>query len=141
MSKTNDTVETIAARTGTFYAKGERKTITYAIYAFSAPELHRFVSRLDRQTGGSRGAAVATLDRLGYTYHGGALWKPPIGCAPDFSVVDYKSMLTHLLDRMGINGTESESEAVALLHWLGCSVESIADMRALMVHSPPVAPA
>lgn len=30
----------------------------------------------------ARGAAVATLERLGYTYHGGELWKPPLGKRP-----------------------------------------------------------
>src|SRR5262245_11717549 len=29
-------------------------------------------------------AAIRTLENLGYTYHGGELWKPPLGEAPDF---------------------------------------------------------
>ena len=27
-------------------------------------------------------AAVRTLERMGYTYHDGELWKPPLGAAP-----------------------------------------------------------
>lgn len=33
-------------------------------------------------------AAVATLQNLGYTYQGGILWKPPLGKAPDFNMLD-----------------------------------------------------
>lgn len=33
-------------------------------------------------------SAVKTLEQLGYTYHGGELWKPPLGKAPDFSLID-----------------------------------------------------
>ena len=33
-------------------------------------------------------AAIATLERMGYTYHGGELWKPPLGKAPDFDLID-----------------------------------------------------
>ena len=33
-------------------------------------------------------AAVATLEHLGYTYHGGEMWKPPLGPAPNFSLID-----------------------------------------------------
>jgi hypothetical protein len=29
-------------------------------------------------------AAVRTLESLGYTYHGGELWKPPLGNCPTF---------------------------------------------------------
>lgn len=29
-------------------------------------------------------AAVKTLEMSGYTYHGGELWKPPLGKAPDY---------------------------------------------------------
>lgn len=33
-------------------------------------------------------AAIATLEHLGYTYHGGEMWKPPLGPAPNFSLID-----------------------------------------------------
>lgn len=33
-------------------------------------------------------AAVATLEHLGYTHEGGNLWKPPLGKAPDFNMLD-----------------------------------------------------
>lgn len=33
-------------------------------------------------------AAVATLEALGYTHEGGNLWKPPLGKAPDFNLLD-----------------------------------------------------
>jgi|GEM_PF-2090464 len=33
-------------------------------------------------------AAVATLENLGYTHEGGSLWKPPLGKAPDFNMLD-----------------------------------------------------
>ena len=33
-------------------------------------------------------AACATLQRLGYTYHGGEQWKPPLGTPPDFTLID-----------------------------------------------------
>lgn len=29
-------------------------------------------------------AALATLKHLGYTYHGGEQWKPPLGSPPKF---------------------------------------------------------
>ncbi|TDS74374.1 hypothetical protein [Comamonas sp. JUb58] len=33
-------------------------------------------------------AAIATLENLGYTHTGGMLWKPPLGQAPDFNMLD-----------------------------------------------------
>lgn len=33
-------------------------------------------------------AAHNTLEQMGYTYSGGSLWKPPIGQAPDFNLID-----------------------------------------------------
>lgn len=33
-------------------------------------------------------AAILTLQGKGYTYHGGQLWKPPIGNKPDFDLLD-----------------------------------------------------
>ncbi|MFA9287405.1 hypothetical protein ACCQ08_21675 [Comamonas sp. SY3] len=33
-------------------------------------------------------AAIATLENLGYTHEGGILWKPPLGKAPDFNLLD-----------------------------------------------------
>ncbi|TDS70445.1 hypothetical protein [Comamonas sp. JUb58] len=33
-------------------------------------------------------AAIATLENLGYTHEGGSLWKPPLGKAPDFNMLD-----------------------------------------------------
>ena len=32
----------------------------------------------------AKDAAVKTLERLGYTYHGGEQWKPSLGEKPDF---------------------------------------------------------
>lgn len=36
-------------------------------------------------------AAIATLTSLGYTWIGGEQWKPPIGKAPDFNLLDAKN--------------------------------------------------
>lgn len=37
---------------------------------------------------GESAAAIATLKGLGYTHHGGQLWKPPVGQAPRFALID-----------------------------------------------------
>jgi hypothetical protein len=40
---------------------------------------------------GAAGAAVAAIETLnakGYTYHGAAQWKPPLGNKPDFDLID-----------------------------------------------------
>ena len=34
-------------------------------------------------------AAIRTLERKGYTYQGGELWKPPLGKQPSFVMLDY----------------------------------------------------
>jgi hypothetical protein len=45
-------------------------------------------------------AAVKTLDRLGYTYHDGEMWKPPLGKAPAFSAPDLlDAAAKHMRDR------------------------------------------
>lgn len=49
-------------------------------------------------------AAVSTLERLGYTYCGGEQWKPPLGQAPDFGLVNAQ--------RARIAELEAELEAV-----------------------------
>lgn len=36
-------------------------------------------------------AAIRTLERKGYTYHGGIEWKPPLGPAPDFNLLAAKN--------------------------------------------------
>ncbi|POA45579.1 hypothetical protein C1893_23270 [Pseudomonas sp. MPR-ANC1] len=33
-------------------------------------------------------AAIKTLQAKGYTYNGAELWKPPVGAAPDFNLID-----------------------------------------------------
>lgn len=33
-------------------------------------------------------AAIRTLEAKGYTYNGAELWKPPVGAAPDFNLID-----------------------------------------------------
>lgn len=40
---------------------------------------------------GMAAAALKTLEHLGYTWVGGEQWKPPIGKAPDFSLLDAKN--------------------------------------------------
>ena len=35
-------------------------------------------------------AATRTLEHLGYTYHGGELWKPPVGKPPNFDLLSAK---------------------------------------------------
>lgn len=35
-------------------------------------------------------AAIKTLEQLGYTYHGGGQWKPPLGSPPDYIVAEKK---------------------------------------------------
>ncbi|SFB20157.1 hypothetical protein [Azotobacter beijerinckii] len=37
-----------------------------------------------------RNAARATLEQLGYTYHGGEQWKPPLGPRPNFDLLDLR---------------------------------------------------
>ena len=32
-------------------------------------------------------AAVKTLENKGYTYHGGEIWKPPLGKPPNFKLI------------------------------------------------------
>ena len=45
-------------------------------------------------------AAVLTLEKLNYTYHGGQLWKPPIGQKPDW-VDEDKAVQARELDGSG----------------------------------------
>lgn len=55
-------------------------------------------------------SAVATLKRLGYTDCGGELWKPPIGNAPDFNLLDAANAqiaeLQSQLSAIGAGGVE-----------------------------------
>lgn len=55
--------------------------------------------------------AVATLKRLGYTDCGGELWKPPIGNAPDFNLLDAANAqiaeLQAQLSAIGAGGVEA----------------------------------
>lgn len=43
-------------------------------------------------------AAVRTLEQKGYTYHGGELWKPPIGKPPRFITEDAAAQAAGLMD-------------------------------------------
>jgi len=45
----------------------------------------RVLAVVPRDGHGLAESAIATLQHLGYTYHGGEQWKPPIGPAPVFS--------------------------------------------------------
>lgn len=38
----------------------------------------------DKNLEGKNEAAIKTLERLGYTYHGGEQWKPPVGRVPEW---------------------------------------------------------
>ncbi len=43
---------------------------------------------IDSQAYAAEWAAQETLERLGYTYAGGQYWKPPLGQAPNFDLLD-----------------------------------------------------
>lgn len=49
----------------------------------AADALQQQAAEIERQR-----SAVHTLEKLGYTNCGGELWKPPIGKAPDFNLID-----------------------------------------------------
>lgn len=56
--------------------------------------------RADAEHAGKVKAAIETLERLGYTYEGGELWKPPIGKAPAFAAPDLLDAASgHMRDR------------------------------------------
>lgn len=43
-------------------------------------------------------AAAATLEKLGYTYHGGEVWKPPLGKPPHWALQPYQSAVMAMVD-------------------------------------------
>lgn len=43
-------------------------------------------------------AAAATLEKLGYTYHGGELWKPPLGKPPHWALQPYQLAVMAMVD-------------------------------------------
>lgn len=45
-------------------------------------------------------AAVRTLERMGYTHHGGTEWKPPLGPVPDFARMDAERVRQEALERV-----------------------------------------
>lgn len=50
-------------------------------------------------------AAVRTLERLGYAFHGAELWKPPIGPRPNFDLNDrLREALTKIRDSDYLEG-------------------------------------
>lgn len=55
-------------------------------------EIHRLQARVQEleaePRSGRYAAAVRTLTAMGYTWGGGEQWKPPIGHAPDFNLID-----------------------------------------------------
>lgn len=67
-------------------------------------------------------AAVATLEHLGYTHEGGSLWKPPLGKAPDFNMLDsLRARAASLEDQLIAQANRAviaEQEVIALTHRL-----------------------
>lgn len=61
-------------------------------------------------------AARRTLERLGFTWHGAEFWKPPLGAAPDFDLLDAKQAE---LDRLQTRARELEVSLAGLLQWFG----------------------
>ena len=49
-------------------------------------------------------SAIKTLEQLGYTYHGGELWKPPLGKAPEFNLIDSLRADAERLDWLNLAG-------------------------------------
>lgn len=43
-------------------------------------------------------AAAATLEKLGYTYHGGEVWKPPLGKPPHWALQPYQLAVMAMVD-------------------------------------------
>lgn len=62
--------------------EGNAKEIVEFLAACGAP-LPPSEKQQERDDTGST-AAIATLTSLGYTYHGGQMWKPPLGQPPEF---------------------------------------------------------
>ena len=62
------------------------------VYGYTAEQMQAVIAA-EREKRGfikdvqSAFAAVATLKSLGYTYHGGEQWKPPLGKKPDFDLI------------------------------------------------------
>lgn len=74
---------------GDYAACGGNRTVFTPEYADLITD--RMCSKTPVYTLGAVGAAVAainTLNAKGYTYHGAALWKPPVGEKPDFDLID-----------------------------------------------------
>lgn len=51
-----------------------------------------------RQPANQLRAAAATLEKLGYTYHGGELWKPPLGKPPHWVLQPYQRAVMTMVD-------------------------------------------
>lgn len=62
-------------------------------------------------------SAIKTLDKLGYTYHGGELWKPPIGDTPEFvEIKDDQHSKT--VSNRNINRFHEKAERInEITHW------------------------
>jgi hypothetical protein len=59
-------------------------------------------------------AAIRTLAALGYTYHGGQLWKPPIGPRPTFTAAPAPAAPAPAVERAAVDLTFPEAVA-----WIG----------------------
>lgn len=59
-------------------------------------------------------SAIKTLDKLGYTYHGGELWKPPIGEVPKFA----ETKVSQTVTKCKIDRVKEKSERLnEIAHW------------------------
>ncbi|MBV4524339.1 hypothetical protein KVG88_30155 [Pseudomonas sp. SWRI74] len=103
---------------GDYAACGGDRTVFTPEYAELITD--RMCSKTAVYTLGAVGAAVAaikTLNAKGYTYHGAALWKPPVGEAPDFDLIDSmradRDRLVRELDVL-LNGDAGAAEQASL---------------------------
>jgi hypothetical protein len=78
-------------------------------------------------------AAVATLENLGYTHEGGSLWKPPLGKAPDFNMLDsLRARAASLEDQLIAQANRAviaEQEVIALTQRLAMANRLNTDAR------------
>lgn len=78
------------------------------------------------------GAAVRTLNQLGYTYHGAEYWKPPLGIAPLRGLIDGNAYQFTTIEENTVHGVYSDEGFFKTLN-VEWSLETCTNIKLLEV--------
>ena len=110
-----------------------------APYAFTFRALYASPPPQPERRRGRRAAAEATVTALGYTYHGGELWKPPLGPVPQPEPVAWRDHVEQRIRTWRCSRMNEDGDVLKIDDFMGdADVDDLVDFVCDEYAAPPL---